>query len=54
MSESKGFKEGRNNDTGRFVPVKVAREHPKTNSVEVIPKKGNGDTGRYDPPKKGK
>jgi hypothetical protein len=35
---------GRNADTGRFVPVKTARNHPSTHVVERVPKPGFGDT----------
>ncbi len=41
-----GHKVGRNNETGRLVPLPVARAHPKTNSIEVMPNPGRGDTGR--------
>jgi len=42
---------GRDADSGKFVPVKKARENPKTHVVEQVPKPGRGDTGRK---KKGK
>jgi hypothetical protein len=47
-NDSKGFKEGRDNKTGEFVSKKEAERRPKTTSIEVVPKKGHGDTGRYD------
>lgn len=47
-NDSKGFKEGRDNKTGEFVSRKEAERRPKTTSIEVVPKKGHGDTGRYD------
>ena len=46
--ESKGFKLGRDNGSGQFVKLDEARQRPSTTSVEVVPKKGRGDTGRYD------
>ena len=49
-ANSKGFKAVRNNKTGRFVRVRDAKKNTKTTSVEIVPKKGHGDTGRY--PKK--
>ena len=52
--ETKGFKEGRNNKTGQFVPLDEAKRRPNTTSIEIVPKPGNGDSGRYDKPKKGK
>jgi len=51
-SKSKGFKIGRDNDTGRLKSVEQAKASPRGSSVEVMPKKGNGDTGRYDNKKK--
>ena len=44
--ESKAFKIGRNSDTGRLESVEKAKSHPSTSTVELMPKKGNGDTGR--------
>ena len=52
MSKSKGFKIGRDNETGRLKSVNQAKANPRGSSVEVMPKKGNGDTGRYDNKKK--
>jgi len=46
MAKPHGHKVGRNNETGHLVPLKVAREHPKTHTVEVMPNSGHGDTGR--------
>jgi len=43
---------GRDNDTGRFVPVEKTYERPKDTTREVIPLPGHGDTGRYDKDKK--
>jgi len=43
MSKSKAFKLGRNAETGRFVPVEVARRRPKSHIVEHVPKAGYGD-----------
>lgn len=42
--ESKTVTRGRSAETGRFVPVKKAREHPRTHVVERVPKPGHGDT----------
>jgi len=44
--ESKTYLVGRNAETGKLVPVNVARENPKTHVVERMPKPGNGDTKR--------
>jgi hypothetical protein len=52
MSKSKVFKIGRDNETGRLKSVDQAKANPRGSSVEVMPKKGNGDTGRYDNKKK--
>lgn len=52
MSKSKGFKIGRDDDTGRLKSVAQAKADPKNSSVEIMPKKGHGDTGRYDNKKK--
>jgi hypothetical protein len=49
---AKGFKIGRDNETGRLKSVDQAKANPRGSSVEVMPKKGNGDTGRYDNKKK--
>jgi len=43
--ESKTFLLGRDSGTGEFIPVKEARRHPSTTTVERIPKAGYGDTG---------
>lgn len=48
MSKSKGFKIGRDDDTGRLKSVAQAKADPKNSSVEIMPKKGHGDSGRYD------
>ena len=47
-SNSKGFKIGRDDKTGQLKSVEQAKATPNRSSVEVMPKKGNGDTGRYD------
>jgi len=52
MSKSKGFKIGRDDETGRLKSVAAAKANPRGSSVEVMPKKGHGDTGRYDNKKK--
>ena len=49
--ESNGFKGGRDNDSGRFVPLKETYQRPASTTREIIPKQGHGDTGRYDKPK---
>jgi hypothetical protein len=41
---SKTFPIGRNADTGRFTPVKVAERRGSTHVVERMPKPGYGDT----------
>jgi hypothetical protein len=53
-NDRRGRKQGRENDNGRFVDLDWARKHPKESTVEVVPTPGNGDTGRYDKPKKEK
>jgi hypothetical protein len=45
-NKPQGHKVGRNNATGRLVPLPVAKAHPKTNSIEIMPNPGRGDTGR--------
>lgn len=35
---------GRDSGTGKFIPVKEAIKHPKTTTVERVPKPGYGDT----------
>lgn len=52
MSKSKGFKIGRDNETGRLKSVEQAQANARGSSVEIMPKKGHGDTGRYDNKKK--
>ncbi|MCK6477976.1 MAG: hypothetical protein L6Q35_14225 [Phycisphaerales bacterium] len=52
MSKSRGFKIGRDDDTGRLKSVAQAKADPKNSSVEIMPKKGHGDSGRYDGKKK--
>lgn len=52
MTKSRGFKEGRDNRTGQFVPLREAQRRPASTSVEVVPKRGHGDSGRYDKPKR--
>ncbi len=42
--KSKTFQIGRNAETGRLVPVDVARQRPRTHVVERMPKPGFGDT----------
>lgn len=45
MSKSaKTFPIGRNASTGRLTTVKFAKAHPKTTTVERMPKPGRGDT----------
>lgn len=45
-SNAKTFPLGRDSRTGEFIPVREARNHPNTSTVERVPKAGNGDTGR--------
>jgi hypothetical protein len=52
MSESKSYKIGRDDITGRLKSVESARNSPSRSSVEHMPKSGYGDTGRYDDKKK--
>ncbi len=52
MSKSKGFKIGRDNETGRLKSVAAAKADPKGSSVEIMPKRGHGDSGRYGKKKK--
>lgn len=42
--ESITFDVGRDSETGRFITVDEAEAHPKTTTVERIPKPGRGDT----------
>lgn len=51
-SDRKGRKGGRDNDSGRFVPLKETERRPKSTTREIIPLPGYGDTGRYDKGKK--
>jgi hypothetical protein len=44
MSESKTTRKGRDSGDGRFTTVKEAERHPKTHTVERVPKPGYGDT----------
>jgi hypothetical protein len=46
MSKSKTFPIGRNADTGRFTPVRVAERRPSTHVVERMPKPGHGDSDK--------
>src|SRR5688572_9850170 len=48
--DSKGFKEGRDSRNGQFITIREAKSRPSSTSVEIVPKKGHGDSGRY--PKK--
>jgi hypothetical protein len=41
---SKTTPRGRDSGSGQFIPVKVAKSHPKTTTVERVPKPGYGDT----------
>jgi hypothetical protein len=40
----KTFDIGRDSDSGRFIPVKEAKERPRETTVERVPKPGHGDT----------
>jgi hypothetical protein len=46
MSTNKSFKLGRDSGTGKFIPVKEARQRPATTTVEHIPKPGRGDSNK--------
>jgi hypothetical protein len=52
MSKSKGFKIGRDSGSGQFIKKSEADRRPNTTQVEIVPKRGHGDSGRYDKPKK--
>ena len=41
---SKTFPIGRDSKTGKLIPVKEAKAHPNTTTIERMPKPGNGDT----------
>jgi len=43
---------GRDNDSGRFVPLRETEKRPDDTTRERIPLPGFGDTGRYDKDKK--
>ena len=43
---------GRDNRTGKFVPLKETERRPDSTARERIPLPGYGDTGRYDDDKK--
>ena len=49
-SGNKGRIGGRDNESGRFVPLEETRRDPSGTTREVIPLPGHGDTGRYDKP----
>lgn len=53
-NNSKGFKIGRDSKTGEFIPRKEADRRPNTTQIEIVPKRGHGDSGRYDKPAKKK
>ena len=40
----KTFDIGRDSDSGRFIPVKEAKERPRETTVERVHKPGRGDT----------
>jgi hypothetical protein len=48
MSKGQGYKIGRDDDSGRYKSVEDARRDKNNSSVEVNPKPGHGDSGRYD------
>lgn len=43
---------GRDNDSGRFVPLPETYRRPGSTTREHIPLPGHGDTGRYDKDRK--
>jgi hypothetical protein len=46
MSQKKTFPIGRDTETGRLTTVRKAKASPTRHTVESMPKKGRGDTGR--------
>ena len=48
--DARTFPLGRDAKTGEFIPVKEARQHPNTSTVERIPKSGRGDESRKNKP----
>ena len=42
----KTFDVGRDSSTGKFITPRQARSRPTTTTVERVPKRGYGDTGR--------
>lgn len=47
----KTFDIGRDSESGKFIPVKEAKERPRETTVERVPKPGHGDT-KNEPPRK--
>jgi hypothetical protein len=43
---SKSTKQGRDNDTGQYIPLQEARNRPKSATVEHVPKPGYGTAGK--------
>ena len=55
MSDSnkpRGHLGARDNKTGQFVPRTELKRRPASTTGEIVPNPGNGDTGRYDKPKR--
>ncbi len=48
MGKGQGYKIGRDDDLGRYKSVEDAQSDKKNSSVEINPKPGYGDSGRYD------
>lgn len=46
MEKRQAFKIGRRNSDGHLAPVEVARRYPNAYSIEHMPVRGRGDTGR--------
>ncbi len=47
-----GHIQGRDSNSGQFVPVSETHRRPSTTTREIIPNPGHGDSGRYPAPKK--
>jgi hypothetical protein len=51
VGKGQGYKIGRDDDSGQYKSVEDALRDKKNSSVEINPKRGYGDSGRYDKPK---
>ena len=52
MASRQARKIGRRNSDGEIVPLDVAKRHPSTHTIEMMPLPGYGDTGRSKKSKK--